>query len=153
MTGHTPLYSIPYLVGSDPAKQIAQVSEDQAVAIEALLLNKGMPPLDSELVDLIQRMSALETTMATVLATFPRWIRGSFTVPAMGSNASSYRATVDFSAAGFAEAPALIPLPQYARYSAVSANISAQSGTIDVRNNSNGAGIGDTTCQWLAFGL
>lgn len=65
MTGYTPLYSIPYLEGSSPARQIAATSQDQAETIEALLRDRNVEPLDSDKADIVSRLNALESARMT----------------------------------------------------------------------------------------
>lgn len=153
MTGQTPLYQIPYLVGSDPAKQIAPVSELQATAVEALLRNVGTQPLDSDLVDLVTRLNALEAALSTALATRPRFYRGVFDVPAMAANGSSHTETINLTPGGFTVSPVVIAMPQYPRYTASVSNITTQTASVQVRNNSSGSGQGTWPCIWVALEL
>lgn len=56
----TPLYGLPALSPDDRARDIADIDWQNAQRIEQILANEGRPPLASELVDLIKRLSALE---------------------------------------------------------------------------------------------
>lgn len=56
----TPLYGLPHLVGASNGKDIKTVSKALAEKVEATLKNKGAPPLDSDLVTLLERVAALE---------------------------------------------------------------------------------------------
>lgn len=60
MPGNSPIYGLPYLVGSDGGKRIKEVSEALALKLEAVLAQNGNPPLDSDLVSLLQRLGAVE---------------------------------------------------------------------------------------------
>ncbi|PCE13984.1 hypothetical protein AUC47_04875 [Microbacterium sp. SZ1] len=60
MPNNTPIYGLPYLVGSDRGRNIQQVSEQLALTLDATLAATGNPPLDSDLVSLLQRLGELE---------------------------------------------------------------------------------------------
>lgn len=60
MSDITPIYQLPYLVGSDGGRQIKEVSEALALRLDAVLAQNGQPPLDADLTDLLARLTALE---------------------------------------------------------------------------------------------
>lgn len=66
---YTEIFGIPYLEASDPAREIADVSEYQARGIEQVLSDRGELPPQAELLQLLQRMSVLEAKLA------PQFIR------------------------------------------------------------------------------
>ncbi|MFJ2370883.1 hypothetical protein [Microbacterium sp. NPDC087665] len=66
MTKTTPVYQLPYLEGNDGGKAIGAVSLSLAQRLEAVLMNEGQTPLDSDLVSLLQRIAALENATAPV---------------------------------------------------------------------------------------
>lgn len=68
MPANTPIYGLPYLVGSDGGKRIKEVSEALALKLDATLAQTGNPPLDSDLVSLLQRLGALESALSAAEA-------------------------------------------------------------------------------------
>lgn len=66
---YTEIFGIPYLEASDPAREIADVSEHQARGVEQVLSDRGELPPQAELLQLLQRMSVLEAKLA------PQFIR------------------------------------------------------------------------------
>ena len=61
MPKNSPIYGLPYLVGSDGGRNIKEVSEALALKLDAVLAQTGNPPLDSDLVSLLQRLAGGES--------------------------------------------------------------------------------------------
>lgn len=81
MPATTPIYALPYLLGSDRGRNIREVSEALALKLDATLAANGNPPLDSELVDLLARLGNLENEVDNLL---PRQAVGTIKAPAGG---------------------------------------------------------------------
>lgn len=64
MTSTTPVYELPYLDGMDGGKHIKSVSKSLALRLEAVLINEGQVPLDSDLVALLTRLTILEDAVS-----------------------------------------------------------------------------------------
>ncbi|QXG07718.1 hypothetical protein [Curtobacterium phage Penoan] len=56
----TPVYGIPYVEDSDLPRDFPGVSRQQAEQIEDALISKGALPLDSQIVDLLSRLNAID---------------------------------------------------------------------------------------------
>lgn len=65
MPGSTPLYKLPFVIPADGLATLPTTDRSRAEMIEAVLKNRGQPPLGSSLVDLIERMNELEDAQTT----------------------------------------------------------------------------------------
>ena len=59
----TPIYQIQSLAGTDKLRDIAAVSEDTALGVEAALSSSSVPPAGSDLLSLVQRMNSIEAAL------------------------------------------------------------------------------------------
>ena len=148
MPGNSPIYGLPYLVGSDGGKRITEVSEALALKLDAVLAQNGNPPLDSDLTSLLQRLGTLEDVVSGLTGPAPfgtASLAGAF-------NAETGPKTLPLTVnrgmrGGFTLASSGLRIPKGGRYRAVAAGyIWATAGSYrSVQIYKGGARVGNHT--------
>jgi hypothetical protein len=144
---YTPVYKLPFIEATDQGRAYPTQSKTIAETLEAILLQTGNPPVDSDLASLVARLNAVEGALAA-----SKTVRGTTLVNGTGGAVSQQ--AVQFPAGSFTEPPVVLQGSLVTSggiiIGAAAINVSKDGFTIRLGTSSGGVPTGAHTINWVA---